>query len=208
MANVTFNGDQKLIIVNSGITEIDAQVDLYSDWKEWVMEGTNAKYAVAFRSAGGDPLGGSVYAGAYYFLQNQTTDGTQGWRIRPYEGNHTLTITGNIYPEDVTKDLFVPTLGSYQVEIITNKSSLTQVVVSGSGVTAQDKLDIAGAVWDEMLASHNTSGAAARALLEIYRLFGLDPTKPLVVTTTSREAGAEIQQTIDENAGTVTVTRQ
>jgi parallel beta-helix repeat protein len=48
----------------------------------------------------------------------------------------------------------------------------------------------------------------ATMLLEIYRLYGLDPAKPLVVAQTSRTAGAEIQQSISELAGVVTVTRQ
>lgn len=89
------------------------------------------------------------------------------------------------------------------------------------------------AVWDEIASTHQTSGSlgqhlslmdtavSSRAaggagltstqqtmLLELYRLMGLDPTKPLVVTSTTRAAGAEISQTIAENAGQVTVTRQ
>ncbi len=47
----------------------------------------------------------------------------------------------------------------------------------------------------------------ALMLTELYRLAGLDPTRPLVVTATTRDAGAEIAQTIDEAAGTVTVER-
>ena len=48
----------------------------------------------------------------------------------------------------------------------------------------------------------------ATMLLEIYRLYGLDPTRPLVVGPTYRSTGAEIAQTISELAGVVTVTRQ
>lgn len=48
-------------------------------------------------------------------------------------------------------------------------------------------------------------------LRELYKLAGLDPAKPLVVTTTSRKVpadGTDIDQTIDDTAGTITVTRQ
>jgi len=46
-------------------------------------------------------------------------------------------------------------------------------------------------------------------LLEIYRLYGLDPTRPLLVTSSARTAGAGITQTVVESPpGTVTVTRQ
>lgn len=43
-------------------------------------------------------------------------------------------------------------------------------------------------------------------LIELYRIMGLDPTKPLVVTKTSRQAGSEIHQTIsgDDNQATMT----
>lgn len=44
-------------------------------------------------------------------------------------------------------------------------------------------------------------------LLEIYRIFGLDPTKPLVVTNTTRTAGAEIDQTINCTDNVTTITR-
>lgn len=44
-------------------------------------------------------------------------------------------------------------------------------------------------------------------LRELYRLGGLDPTKPLVVTDSARTAGAEISQTIVTNPTTTTVTR-
>lgn len=42
---------------------------------------------------------------------------------------------------------------------------------------------------------------------EIHKLHGLDSGAPLIVTTTSRDAGAGISQTIADVAGTVTVTR-
>lgn len=49
----------------------------------------------------------------------------------------------------------------------------------------------------------------ATMLLEIYRLYGLDPTKPLIVnlTTNRRTAGAEIEQSISTVDNTTTVQR-
>lgn len=80
--------------------------------------------------------------------------------------------------------------------------------------TAGHKLgSVPANVWSEILSGHvsGTTGAnatAAKALLELFRLAGLDPTKPLVVTATARDVGAEIEQTIAESPpGTVTVTR-
>jgi hypothetical protein len=45
-------------------------------------------------------------------------------------------------------------------------------------------------------------------LLELYKLMGLDPTCPLVVTQTTRSVGDDISQSISDNNNTVTVTRQ
>jgi hypothetical protein len=47
----------------------------------------------------------------------------------------------------------------------------------------------------------------ATMLLELYRIMGLDPSKPLIVTQSSRTAGAEIQQTISTNATQTNVVR-
>lgn len=84
--------------------------------------------------------------------------------------------------------------------------------------------NLAAAVWNSLVATFQEAGSMGEALAtagsgglsptqqtmltELYRLAGLDATRPLVVTTTTRDAGAEIGQTIVEApAGTVTVTR-
>ena len=46
----------------------------------------------------------------------------------------------------------------------------------------------------------------ATMLLEIYQLYGLDPTIPLIVTANSRTAGS-IVQTLNTNTESTTVTR-
>lgn len=86
---------------------------------------------------------------------------------------------------------------------------------------------LAAAVWNALVATYQAPGSMGEAmatagagglsptqadmLLRLYQLAGLDPTKPLVVTATSRkvpENGSDIEQTIDESSGTITVTRQ
>lgn len=47
----------------------------------------------------------------------------------------------------------------------------------------------------------------ATMLLEIYRLYGLDPTAPLVVTNSRRTAGVTIDQTITTGNNSTTITR-
>lgn len=128
MASVTFDGPNKLIIVDNGITDLDAKVDLYSDWKEWVITSgsDNGKYLPAFRSTGGDELPGGQFVSGYFFLTN-------GWRIRPYEGDHQLTVLGNLFV-DGGGNPFIPTLGDYTVlvNLQTSSASITSVVTTGS----------------------------------------------------------------------------
>jgi hypothetical protein len=65
------------------------------------------KYAPAFRSVGGDDLGGGLSIPPYYFLTN-------GWRVRPMEASHMLTISGNLFV-DGGGDPVVPTVGAFNV---------------------------------------------------------------------------------------------
>lgn len=223
MAKVTFDGNNYLIIVNNGITALDVKVDLYSDWKEWVVQGDNSKYYPAFRTVGGDPLSTTVSLGDYYFLQNQVG---YGWRIRPYEGNHTLNITGNLVAEDPDYSMFVSTQGAYNVQVRLTTSSLTQTVNiaggSSSSITEADMDLIATKVLESSTSGRPTGSLGYKAslitgsglstsqelmLLEMYQLLGLDPTRPLVVTTTTRTAG-DIEQTIAGDPNTaITVQR-
>jgi hypothetical protein len=104
--------------------------------------------------------------------------------------------------------------------------------VDESGVVgdARDRLmvvtnlsDVPGSVWDEATNIHSTAGTfgaevltkltptQAAQLLDTYRVLGLDPTTPLIVSRTARSAGVGVSQVIEENvpvAGSVKVTRQ
>ena len=131
---ITFDPAAKRIILDSAAAEIQ---DLYSRWKEWVQEGDNAKYLPAFSVVGGDPLGSGRFVASYFFLEN-------GWRIRPMEGNHTCTLTGNVAVAG-GGDPVVPTLGTYQVLVqYTVPVQAQGIATSGSVLT---EAGIADAVW-------------------------------------------------------------
>lgn len=138
---ITFDPSTKRIILDSSYVEVQ---DLYSRWKEWVMTDDNAKYQQAFRVVGGDPLGGNLYVSLYCFLLN-------GWKIRPMEANHTLTIHGNL-ADDTGTDPVVRTLGDYQVlvqYVVPERAQGIAVSGSGSSLTAAQ---IAAAVRSELSA--------------------------------------------------------
>jgi hypothetical protein len=141
MAKVTFDGTNKLIIVDNGVTSLDAAIDLYSDWKEWMLTSDNSKYPLAFATIGGDDLGGGRYLGATYFLEN-------GWKIRPYEGNHALSLVGNIYTRDGSSP-FVSTLGNYNVLITSSVSNLIDTVETGVNSYSLDQ--IRDSVWSKSI---------------------------------------------------------
>lgn len=178
MADVTFNGTTKIIQVNTGITSLDVG-DLYSWWKEWVLEG-NANFPPAMQAIGGEPIGSGLFTGSTFFILN-------GWVIRPYAGNHTLTITGNVFGEDGAT-IITPVIGSYTVGIQFRNTAQAQGISTSSspaGLTTTQE----------------------QKLLEIYALMGLDPSKPLIVSPSARTAGDDINQAISKTGDTVTVTR-
>lgn len=116
----SFDGNNKIIQIGDGITAI-AVNDLYVGWKEWVISANNSVFQQAFRFVGGDPLPGSKKLGTTYFLMN-------GWKIRPYSGNHTLAVDGNLYTEDGSSP-YVMAVGQFSVMIINSVSSLVDSTV-------------------------------------------------------------------------------
>ncbi len=124
MANVIFDGEQELIIVDPGVTFVDVREDLYSEWKRWFLQSDNSKFRLAFDIVGGNPLP-EDQLGLTYFLQFN-------WKIRPYEGDHRLRIKGNLYCQDGT-DPVADTLGNFKVTASMKVSNLIDMVgVDGS----------------------------------------------------------------------------
>lgn len=217
----TFDGINKLIILSTGTTDVDLR-DLYSRYKDWVLLGNNAQYLLALSYIGADPIPGGQL-GTTFFLEN-------GWKIRPFEGDHTLVITGNLYSRDGS-DTVINTIGPYNVRVISVISTLVETVVTGGGggPTTQD---IREAVWEANLAgyglgtagrtldtvptaienanavwAHVTGAAIAVKLAEAWGRLGLDPSKPLTTGQTQITFGA-IVMALTESGGEVTVTRQ
>jgi hypothetical protein len=180
-AVVTFDpASLRILEINSGlaINALSAK-EIYSEWKDWLLaDPSRLGYPAAFTPVGGDPTIGSDSLGVTLFLEN-------GWKIRPAEYSHKLIVDGNLFSRDGSS-VFAATLGAYNVHTETKVSNLVDRISIGSGL----------------------SSGESTMLLELYRIMGLDPTRPLVVTSAARGAGAEIEQSIAENPpGTVTVTR-
>ena len=102
---MTFDGANKRVILDS--TSVTAS-EIWSRYMDWLAaDSNNAKWGLAMTQIGGDDLGSGLYVPIYVFLQN-------GWRVRPMESSHQLTITGNLFVAEGGSPL-VNTLGNYSV---------------------------------------------------------------------------------------------
>jgi hypothetical protein len=123
---VSFDGPNKLILINTAVTGVDVKVELYSDWKEWAQQRTNLKYEAALRTVGGDPTIDSTFLGSTFFLIND-------WKLKTWEGDHELIINGNLFV-DGGGSTFVPTDDPHNIQITSQRSNLVDLlVVSASG---------------------------------------------------------------------------
>jgi len=165
---VTFDGPNKLILVNDGVTELDVRVDIYSDWKEWMLGHDGivpARYIDAVENIGGQPLPGGRVVGSTFFLVN-------GWRIKPYSGSYRLSVTGNLYTTEgdspfIDADGF---LNNIRIE------STVSTLVEAIEVNAVNSLaDISYAVWNETLSTIASGDNAAETIEAIKRLTALIP---------------------------------
>jgi hypothetical protein len=155
--------------------------------------------------------------------------------VRGYRGD--LKIINKSGPEPVTVDL---DSGTVHLDTITGGTITVRgvgaVLGTVGGTAVLDTTDlvnpatVSNAVWDEVLAGHSGAGSAGKTLtdvsaaagltptqatmlLEMYKILGLDPTKPLVMdvpggTRKVPSDGSEISQTAVEGPpGVVTLTR-
>lgn len=81
------NGSTKLITLDSASV---TAAEIWSRWVDW--HATNQQWPLAFTLVGGIALGGGLFIPPYFFLLN-------GWRVRPMNIDHNLTITGNLFVE-------------------------------------------------------------------------------------------------------------
>ena len=168
---VVFDGVNKLIKVVTGVTSLDVQADIYGNWKEWMLVRENAKYSQALTAVGGDPITDTQSVGITYFLEN-------GWRIKMWEGDHQLSVAGNIYTREPGEDPYVEPDGKYKVTISTVRSNLVDLIsIEGSGGSNVSASAIANSVWDKPLdeiVSTGTTGEKLKKNLTKTQFLSLD----------------------------------
>jgi hypothetical protein len=152
---VIFDGVTRTITVKSGSVDVDVQVDLYSDWKEFVKDGDNAKFLPAFRTVGGDPLVAGLTLGRYFFLTN-------GWQLRPQSGTaDDVVLDGNIFHDDGID--VVETSGS-DVQLWQNVVSSLTVI---SEVSSSAPAGLTGPQEARLNATYNATGDTTASVDEV-----------------------------------------
>ena len=167
---VLFDGTNRLILVKNGIVSISFKEDVYSAQKRWMVDNTtdNQKYLHAIEVVGGDPITETLSVGTTFFLAN-------GQRLRPYSGNHTLQLFGNVYTREGDVPI-VNTVGSYNVLVNMKTSNLIDTVNISGGTGGGDPGDIAEAVWSrsmELDTNSGTYGWFVKKILTVQKFLGL-----------------------------------
>lgn len=183
MANIVTFDPINLIIgeidTAQAVNELNA-LEIYSEWKDWLLaDPSRLGSPQAFTPIGGDPITVGDALGITYFLEN-------GWRIRPAEYTHKLTIKGNLLSRE-GDSIFVPTVGAFNVHTETKVSNLIEQITIGgvdqatvqAALTAQgytiarapklDSLDVpvssvAAAVWASVVDGTITAAQSFRIM--------------------------------------------
>ena len=208
MEVATFDGITKVATLTiSGDVNVR---DLYSAAIRWLNQ--NPQFLNPFDASGGelqDPSQG-IYTPIYIRCVN-------GWRIKaPFSCN---IVGGILMVDGGGGSPFIEYANTVQIQYKSPIEAIAFSTGSGGGGSGNfpTAAQIAAAVRAELspeLSHLNTlqngmglDSAQATMLLEIYRLYGLDPTRPLVVTDTSRTVG-EIYQTISSSQTSTTIVRR
>lgn len=180
---IAFSGLTRVITLSA--TSALSVRDVYSRWVDWVVASDNSKFVPAFRNVGGDVIDASAGTSvpAYVYLLN-------GWRIRPMESSHTLTVSGGVLLVDGGGDPFLDTLGAFTVRV-NYQNPVQSIGTSGGGAGASD---VADAVWAKMIEGPLSAQALLRILLAgvanptqgagsaVEKFFSVDGTKPRIET--------------------------
>ena len=196
----TFDGDN-LVMTLDAVASQDVINDWYEPWKDWMLASPlNRRYPQLFFSEAGAPATATLDQGAYIRVNN-----TVGWRIRPPEQNIEINYTGNLVKQDDSLPIFIPTIGSYSTQVF-NIQPITTQVISGSGVTEQDKTDIITGTWENALEGSMTAEQMMRIFLSAMgnKLSGAETTNMLFRDLA--DSKNRINATVDANGNRSSVT--
>jgi len=140
----------RIVEISTGGDNVLQVQEIYSEWKDWMLsDAQNMGHPPAFEVVQSPDLPSGSTPAPYSLLAN-------GWKIRPAELDHRLTLVGNIFA--TTGDsIAVPTLGTFNV--------LVEIEVSPQALVVPGAL----------------SAAQQAYLLEVWQRAGLDAANPIVL---------------------------
>ena len=99
---------------------------LWSSWIDWIAEGDNSKYPLAFESVM-IPLDGSTLLGQYLFIRNDL-----GWvGVPPIADKVTIVINGSFYAKDDRLPV-MENIPGQETDLVINRSTLTTTMAVNS----------------------------------------------------------------------------
>ena len=132
----TFDGNLKTIFIDPKVGDITfSAIDLYSSWKRWVMLDNNARFVKAFNAIGGNQLSATKYIAGYIEVTND-------WKIKPPDGDYTLTVEGNLFATGGS----TPFVGADSGTVIVVIESTGNALALDN--SQQATADITAPVWD------------------------------------------------------------
>lgn len=201
---VLFDGDNKLIIIKNGITNIKFKEDIYYIWKDWILEGENFNYLSAIKTIGGDSIPNRFTIDISFIMLN-------GWKIKPYLGQYDLKIVGNVFTEDGS-NLFEPADVlpgiDNNINIELELSAITRVMEAiGENQDIEEILTILSNPLTVNIADPQMDkiNEILYKVTEMWKIHGLS-SDPLTVNQNERKVST-IEQTFTKSGGDVIVNR-
>ena len=147
---ITLNPITKIVHITSPTDTVTIQ-ELVNTIRDWEDELENMSYAKVVDAVGKADLGSSVYTAITMTLSST-------WQIQFWSGVTLGTVKDGNLVGGVSGEPIKATGGSDTIVVINQVGGT--IAVSGSGVTPQDKIDIAELAWDEDLSTHTTPGTS------------------------------------------------
>ncbi|MGL4998019.1 MAG: hypothetical protein ACRC5T_03545 [Cetobacterium sp.] len=148
---LSFDGVNRIISITTD-TVLDVR-NLWSRWMDWYLTSDNSKFGIAMANVGGDDIdtASGTKIPIYVFLQD-------GWKVRPQEASHTLSVTNGILLADDGSDPFTDTLGTFTIRIL-NQQPVQAISFAtggggGGGATASE-------IWNHGSRTLTSAGVAA-----------------------------------------------
>tara|TARA_R110000782_G_scaffold270369_1_gene370614 strand:- start:451 stop:1056 length:606 start_codon:yes stop_codon:yes gene_type:complete len=186
------DGNAKVITLTTGTTSVSVR-DLWSRWVDWFLTGDNGKYLPAFTNTGGDdidPISGTSIP-IYAFLVN-------GWKLKPQESNHTLTVQDGVLLVNGGGDPFNNTNGAYTIRINYQQPVQAITVATGGGSGSSPTVE---QIREEIDLNSSKLLQINNQVEELWRLQGLDILNPLIVNQNNRTTGDIVQGIITTGTG-------